>query len=64
MAEQEHRNANNAAVVHNPSKRRFEINVDGQLSVLEYTFKSNPGARTVSTGQLCEISVSDPKPKN
>jgi predicted GNAT family acetyltransferase len=40
MAEHEQRNARNPAVVHNPSKRRFEINVDGQLSVLEYTFKN------------------------
>lgn len=39
MAEHEHRNAKNTAVVHNPSKQRFEINMDGQLSVLEYKFK-------------------------
>ncbi len=41
MAEHEHRNARNAAVIHNPSKQRFEINMDGQLSVLEYTFKNH-----------------------
>jgi len=41
MAEHEHRNAQNAAVVHNPAKQRFEINMDGQLSVLEYTFKNH-----------------------
>src|SRR5882724_930938 len=41
MAEHEYRNAKNAAVVHNPSKQRFEINIDGQLSVLEYTFKNH-----------------------
>jgi hypothetical protein len=44
MAEHEHRNATNAAVVHNASKQRFEINIDGQVSVLEYTFKINPGS--------------------
>jgi hypothetical protein len=41
MAEQEHRNAKNAAVVHNASNQRFEMNIDGQLSVLEYTFKNH-----------------------
>lgn len=41
MAEHEQRNARNAPVVHNPSKQRFEINMDGQLSVLEYTFKNH-----------------------
>jgi len=41
MAEHEYRNAKNAAVVHNPSKQRFEIDIDGQLSVLEYTFKNH-----------------------
>jgi hypothetical protein len=44
MAEHEHRNAKNAAVVHNASNRSFEINIDGQLSPLEYTFKINPGS--------------------
>ena len=29
-----------AAVVHNASKQRFEIKLDGQLSVLEYAFKN------------------------
>jgi uncharacterized protein len=33
--------ANDAVVVHNASKQRFEINMDGQLSVLEYTFKNH-----------------------
>jgi uncharacterized protein len=41
MAEHEYRNAKNAAVVHNASKQRFEIDIDGQLSVLEYTFKNH-----------------------
>jgi predicted GNAT family acetyltransferase len=31
----------NAAVIHNAPKRRFEIDIDGQLSVLEYTFKNH-----------------------
>jgi uncharacterized protein len=31
----------NAAVVHNASKRRFEINAGGQISVLEYRFKNH-----------------------
>src|ERR1700736_2135704 len=30
-----------AAVVHNASNQRFEINIDGQLSILEYTFKNH-----------------------
>ncbi len=29
-----------AAVVHDASKQRFEIKLDGQLSVLEYAFKN------------------------
>src|ERR1700704_3036403 len=33
-------NVKDAAVVHNASKQRFEIKLDGQLSVLEYTFKN------------------------
>ena len=33
--------SNSAAVVHNASKQRFEINIDGRLSVLEYTFKNH-----------------------
>src|ERR1700687_6099132 len=41
MAEHEHRNVKNAAVAHNASNQRFEINIDGQLSVLEYTFKNH-----------------------
>src|SRR6266852_468852 len=40
MAEHD-RNAKNATVVHDASKQRFEINIDGQLSVLEYTFKNH-----------------------
>lgn len=28
-------------VVHNASNQRFEINIDDQLSVLEYTFKNH-----------------------
>jgi len=31
----------NAAVIHNASRRRFEIDIDGQLSLLEYTFKNH-----------------------
>src|SRR6266404_1508695 len=30
-----------AAVVHNASNQRFEINIDGQLSILEYAFKNH-----------------------
>ena len=41
MAEPEHRNVENAAIVHNATKQRFEIDIDGQLSVLEYTFKNH-----------------------
>jgi uncharacterized protein len=41
MAQHEHRNAKNPAIIHNASKQRFEINIDGQLSVLEYTFKNH-----------------------
>src|SRR5260370_16355418 len=41
MAEHEYLNAKNAAVIHNASKQRFEINTDGQLSILEYTFKNH-----------------------
>jgi hypothetical protein len=41
MAEHKYLNARNAAVVHNASKR-FEINIGGQLSTLEYTFKNHP----------------------
>jgi uncharacterized protein len=41
MAEHEDRNAKNAAVVHNPSNQRFEIDIDGQLSILEHTFKNH-----------------------
>lgn len=39
MPEHEPRNAKNAVVVHRGSKQRFEINIDAQLSVLEYTLK-------------------------
>jgi len=41
MAEHEYLNAKNAAVIHNASNQRFEINIDGQLSILEYTFKNH-----------------------
>jgi hypothetical protein len=41
VADHEHRNAKTAAVVHNAAKQRFEMDVDGQLSVLEYTFKNH-----------------------
>ena len=41
MVEPEHRNVKNAAIVHNATKQRFEIEIDGQLSVLEYTFKNH-----------------------
>jgi hypothetical protein len=37
----ERRNTKNTAVVHNPSNQRFEMDVDGQLSVLESTFKNH-----------------------
>jgi predicted GNAT family acetyltransferase len=41
MVEPEHRSVKSAAVVHNVSNQRFEMDVDGQLSVLEYTFKNH-----------------------
>ena len=41
MDHAERRNAKTAAVVHNAAKQRFEMDVDGQLSVLEYTFKNH-----------------------
>jgi predicted GNAT family acetyltransferase len=41
MTEQKYQNSSKAAVVHNPSQQRFEVTVDGQLSVLEYTFKNH-----------------------
>ena len=31
----------NTAVVHNASNQRFEIDIDGQLSILEHTFKNH-----------------------
>jgi uncharacterized protein len=40
MADHERRSAKSAAVVHNAASQRFEMDVDGQLSVLEYTFKN------------------------
>jgi predicted GNAT family acetyltransferase len=40
MAEHKDR-VKDAAVVHNASKRSFEINIDDQLSILEYTFKNH-----------------------
>jgi hypothetical protein len=41
MAEDEYRNEKSAAVVHNASSQRFEMDMDGQLSVLGYTFKNH-----------------------
>jgi predicted GNAT family acetyltransferase len=43
MAEydEHHNNAKNAAVIHNASNHRFEIYINGQLSVLEYRFKNH-----------------------
>jgi len=41
MADHDYRSAKSAAVVHNASNQRFEMDVDGQLSVLEYTFKNH-----------------------
>jgi uncharacterized protein len=41
MADHEHRNAKTAEVVHNAANQRFEMDVGGQLSVLEYTFKNH-----------------------
>ncbi len=41
MTEHEYGGAMKAVVVHNPSQQRFETTVDGQLSVLEYTFKNH-----------------------
>jgi hypothetical protein len=41
MAEHEPGSAESAGVVHNASKQRFEVDTDGQLSVLEYRFKNH-----------------------
>jgi len=41
MDHAERRNAKTAAVVHNAAKQRFEMDVEGQLSVLGYTFKNH-----------------------
>ena len=41
MADHDYRSAKSAAVVHNAANQRFEMDVDGQLSVLEYTFKNH-----------------------
>ena len=41
MDNHEYRSAKSAEVVHNASNQRFEMDVDGQLSVLEYTFKNH-----------------------
>jgi predicted GNAT family acetyltransferase len=32
--------SNNKVVVHNEAKQRFEISIDGQLSILEYKLKN------------------------
>jgi predicted GNAT family acetyltransferase len=41
MGDPDYRDAKSAPVVHNAANQRFEIDVDGQLSVLEYTFKNH-----------------------
>jgi uncharacterized protein len=41
MVEPERRTGKSAAVIHNAANQRFETVVDGQLSVLEYTFKNH-----------------------
>ena len=41
MADPDYRSAKSVAVVHNAANQRFEMDVDGQLSVLEYTFKNH-----------------------
>jgi hypothetical protein len=41
MADNDYPSAKSAAVVHNAANQRFETDVDGQLSVLEYTFKNH-----------------------
>src|ERR1700730_13660031 len=41
MADHEYRNGKSAAGVNNAPNQRFEMQVDGQLSVLEYTFKNH-----------------------
>lgn len=41
MADSDYQRAESAAVVHNAAYRRFEMDVDGHLSVLEYTFKNH-----------------------
>jgi len=42
MAEREHRHAKRHAI--NTFNRCFEININGQLSRLEYAFKINSGS--------------------
>jgi predicted GNAT family acetyltransferase len=41
MADPDYRSAKSGAVVHNAANQRFEMDVGGQLSVLEYTFKNH-----------------------
>lgn len=41
MVDYEYRSAKAAAVVHNAARQRFEMDGNGQLSVLEYAFKNH-----------------------
>jgi uncharacterized protein len=41
MFDYEYGSAKSAAVLHNASNQRFEMDIEGQLSVLEYTFKNH-----------------------
>ena len=61
MAEHEYGNTKNAGVIHNGSKQRFEININGQLSALEYTFNINPGSGTVSEAWKSALPDADPQ---
>ena len=41
MVDYEYGSAKSAAVLHNASNQRFEMDIEGQLSVLEYTFENH-----------------------
>jgi predicted GNAT family acetyltransferase len=41
MVDHEYGSAKIAAVLHNAANQRFEMDVDGHLSVLEYSFKNH-----------------------
>ena len=77
MDDHEYRSAKSAEVVHNASKQRFEMDVDGQLSVLEYTFENHrlflthtevpPGSSEPGFGYeagSCRTGICAPEPAN